>query len=134
MRRVPNGDIEFLGRQDNQVKMRGFRVELDEIAAILRSHVGITDAVVVVHGNEPTDKRLIAYCTGPLDERPTKTTYGHFREVNCPIIWCLRLSNFLSVFQSRQMGRSIAEPCNLAHHQQGRLGGRVSHREPIRRG
>ena len=84
VRRVPNGDIEFLGRQDNQVKIRGFRVELDEIAAILRSHVGITDAVVVVHGHEHTDKRLIAYCTGPLDERPDKNDLRSFSRSKLP--------------------------------------------------
>ena len=71
VRRLPSGDLEFLGRQDNQVKIRGFRVEPDEITTVLRSHAGITDAVVVVHGNDNLDKRLVAYCTGPALERPT---------------------------------------------------------------
>jgi amino acid adenylation domain-containing protein len=70
VRRLPNGDIEFLGRLDSQVKIRGFRIELDEIAAVLRSHASLTDAVVVVQGNESLDKRLAAYCTGPLEGRP----------------------------------------------------------------
>jgi amino acid adenylation domain-containing protein len=71
VRRLPNGHLEFLGRQDNQIKIRGFRVEPDEIATVLRSHVGITDAVVVVHGSDDLDKRLVAYCMGPVAERPT---------------------------------------------------------------
>ena len=61
VRRLANGDIEFLGRQDSQVKIRGFRVELDEIAAVLRSNVGVMDAVVIVHGSEDAEKRLVAY-------------------------------------------------------------------------
>ena len=66
VRRLPNGDIEFLGRQDGQVKIRGFRIELDEIATVLRSHAGITDAVVVVHGNG-VDKRLVGILHGPSE-------------------------------------------------------------------
>ena len=46
VRRLPNGDIQFLGRLDSQIKIRGFRIELDEIATVLRSHAGVTDAVV----------------------------------------------------------------------------------------
>src|SRR6185369_14320530 len=47
-RYLPNGNIEFLGRRDGQVKVRGFRVELGEIEAALREHPDIQEAVVVV--------------------------------------------------------------------------------------
>ena len=44
---LPDGNIEFLGRNDFQVKIRGFRIELGEIEARLAEHVGVREAVVV---------------------------------------------------------------------------------------
>ncbi len=55
-----DGRIEFLGRIDQQLKIRGFRVEPGEIAAALRAHPGAREALVVGHG-EAGEKRLIAY-------------------------------------------------------------------------
>ncbi|MGH3799699.1 MAG: amino acid adenylation domain-containing protein, partial [Pseudonocardiaceae bacterium] len=59
----PDGDLEFLGRIDDQVKLRGFRIEPDEIAATLREHPLVQDAVVVVRHDGGED-RLVAYATG----------------------------------------------------------------------
>ncbi|RUA18047.1 MAG: non-ribosomal peptide synthetase, partial [Clostridia bacterium] len=58
---LPNGDIEFLGRIDHQVKVRGFRIELGEIEARLRQFPGLQDSVVIVREDAPGDKRIIAY-------------------------------------------------------------------------
>ena len=52
-RHLPDGEIEFLGRGDDQVKVRGFRVELGEIEAALRHHPAVREAVVVAHDREP---------------------------------------------------------------------------------
>jgi amino acid adenylation domain-containing protein len=60
-RYLPNGEIEFIGRSDFQVKIRGFRVELGEIEAVLATHAGIRDAVVVAKVDASGDKRLLAY-------------------------------------------------------------------------
>ncbi len=57
----PSGDIEFLGRFDHQVKLRGFRIELEEIEAILNQHLSIRETVVVARDLPPGDKHLIAY-------------------------------------------------------------------------
>jgi len=60
-----DGNLEFMGRADNQVKVRGFRVELGEIEAVLRSHPLVADVAVVCRENERKEKQLIAYLAGP---------------------------------------------------------------------
>lgn len=60
---LPDGTIEFLGRVDNQIKIRGFRVELGEIETKLQSHSAIREAVVLASGETSNEKRLIAYFT-----------------------------------------------------------------------
>lgn len=57
----PEGDVEFLGRLDNQVQVRGHRIELDEIAAALTTHPAVERSVVVAREEEPGDRRLVAY-------------------------------------------------------------------------
>ncbi|HKX33394.1 MAG TPA: amino acid adenylation domain-containing protein [Blastocatellia bacterium] len=61
---LPDGRIEFLGRNDFQVKIRGFRIELGEIEAALSSHSEVRQAVVLVDEDPEFGKRLIAYYTG----------------------------------------------------------------------
>lgn len=59
-RYLPNGEIEFLGRKDNQVKLNGFRIELGEIEEALRKIDGIKEACVVKNDNDD-DKQLIGF-------------------------------------------------------------------------
>jgi amino acid adenylation domain-containing protein len=60
----PDGTIEFLGRADGQVKLRGMRIELGEIEAALRGQPGVRDAAVTVKEISPGDRRLVGYVSG----------------------------------------------------------------------
>ena len=60
-RYLPDGNIEFLGREDAQVKVNGFRIELGELETVLNQHPEVKEAVVVAHGERGGDKRLVAY-------------------------------------------------------------------------
>ncbi|MGA8763862.1 MAG: amino acid adenylation domain-containing protein [Candidatus Sulfotelmatobacter sp.] len=63
-RHLPDGNLEFLGRLDQQVKIRGLRVELEEVEAVLGQHPGVREAAVIVKQEESGDSSLIAFTTG----------------------------------------------------------------------
>jgi amino acid adenylation domain-containing protein len=65
----PDGELEYLGRLDSQVKLRGYRVELGEIEAVLARLPGVRTSAVVVREDAPGDQRLIGYVVGPAEDR-----------------------------------------------------------------
>ncbi|HEX8282854.1 MAG TPA: amino acid adenylation domain-containing protein [Pyrinomonadaceae bacterium] len=67
VRRLASGDIEFLGRADHQVKVRGHRIELGEIESALAQHPSVGEAVVITRGDGETDKSLVAYVVASAD-------------------------------------------------------------------
>jgi amino acid adenylation domain-containing protein len=76
-RRRNDGGIEFLGRADHQVKLRGHRIELGEIESMLMEDPGVAQAVVLCREDIPEDKRLVAYVAGngpnALDPKTLRT-------------------------------------------------------------
>ncbi|WP_433796278.1 amino acid adenylation domain-containing protein [Actinoplanes sp. CA-252034] len=58
---LPDGSIDFLGRRDRMVKIRGFRVELDEIETVIAGCDGVAAAAVVVTGDDPDTRSIVAY-------------------------------------------------------------------------
>jgi amino acid adenylation domain-containing protein len=80
-RYLPGGIIEYLGREDNQVKLRGFRVELGEIESALGSHPGVRDAAVIVHGD---GQKIIAYLTADDGHAPIAAELRRFLRARLP--------------------------------------------------
>jgi thioesterase domain-containing protein/acyl carrier protein len=60
---LPDGTIDFLGRRDQQIKLRGFRIERGEVESALRSHPAVADAAAAVQRFSDGDDRLVAYFT-----------------------------------------------------------------------
>jgi amino acid adenylation domain-containing protein len=77
-RYLPNGDIEYLGRVDGQVKVSGFRIETGEIAAALAAHQGVRAAQVVARDGKDGRRRLTAYFVPQLGEPEIWPSLGEY--------------------------------------------------------
>jgi acyl-coenzyme A synthetase/AMP-(fatty) acid ligase/acyl carrier protein len=67
-RRAPDGDVQFLGRADQQLKVRGFRVEPGEIERVLEQHGGVRSVAVVGREQESAECQLVAYVVAGKDD------------------------------------------------------------------
>ncbi|MDT5156673.1 MAG: hypothetical protein QOH51_1030 [Acidobacteriota bacterium] len=67
-RRLPDGNVEFLGRVDHQVKIHGYRIEAGEVEAALLRHEAVREAVVTARDDARNERQLVAYLVG--DEAP----------------------------------------------------------------
>ena len=79
-----DGEIEFLGRLDDQLSIRGFRVEPGEIAAVLNSHPAIEASVAVGVGRSSSERRLVAYVVANDGNRPHSDELATFLGASLP--------------------------------------------------
>jgi amino acid adenylation domain-containing protein len=79
-----DGNLEFIGRVDQQVKLRGFRVELGEIECLLLKEPGVAQAVVITREDHPGDRRLVGYVTAVTGQRVDPTPLRAHLAKNLP--------------------------------------------------
>ncbi|MEZ0096332.1 AMP-binding protein, partial [Streptacidiphilus sp. EB129] len=75
-----DGQLEFIGRVDNQVKLRGLRIELGEIEAALQAHPGVSRAVVLMRPDRQGENRLVGYVTAEGDAPESDELRRHLAE------------------------------------------------------
>ncbi len=83
-RYLPNGEIEYIGRIDYQVKVRGFRIELGEIEALIHQYPAVQETVVVVGEDSGDSKRLVAYVVPQTEQTLTVSKLRDFLESKLP--------------------------------------------------
>ncbi len=83
-RYLPDGNIEYLGRLDHQVKLQGFRIELGEIESLLTRHPAVRTAVVVVRSDASGNQRLIAYLVSELGSALSDSTLREYLKRRLP--------------------------------------------------
>src|SRR5262249_13736493 len=83
-RYLQNGNIEFLGRLDHQVKVHGFRIELGEIEAALADHPALRESLDVTHEEPRGGKRLVAYIVPQPPYSPTGSEIRSFLKQRLP--------------------------------------------------
>ncbi len=84
VRSLPDGQLAFLGRRDDQIKVRGFRVETKEVAAALNEHPAVAQSVVVAPEITPGERRLIGYFVPSPQAQPTLTDLHEFLSSRLP--------------------------------------------------
>jgi acyl carrier protein len=118
VRQRSDGELEFLGRVDDQLSIRGFRVEPAEVIAALSSHPAIESCVVVGAGSSSAERRLDAYVVAAGAERPTDGDLSAFTAVSLPdylvpsrYVWLDRLP---LTAHGKLDRRALAEPVEAA--------------------
>ena len=86
-RYLPDGNIEFLGREDFQVKIRGYRIELGEIEAALKQHLGVKDAVVIALGESREEKQLVGYVVPNYEKESNLFEFKQVDSAMCASRW-----------------------------------------------
>ena len=107
-RYLPDGNIEFLGREDAQVKVQGYRIELGEIEATLERHPNVKSAVVMAVGERASPKHLVAYV---VTRAARSTIWPNTCASTCRNTWCRRFGRSSMLCRSPRTARSTARHC-----------------------
>lgn len=83
-RYLADGNLEYLGRDDNQIKLRGFRIELGEIETVLAGYPGFKNVVVIAREYSPGDKRLVAYIVNSDKDQPKSSDIKMYLKSKIP--------------------------------------------------
>jgi len=86
-RYLPDGNVEFLGRLDHQVKVRGFRIELGEIESILREHQEIEEVAVLTREDGISETSLVAYLIPHQQPGPSSSELRQFLKTKFDTKW-----------------------------------------------
>jgi bacitracin synthase 3 len=109
-----DGQLAFWGRADDQVKVRGFRIEPGEIEAVLRGHPRVADVAVVCQENEKSEKYLIAYLVGPkVPELAEIRTYLAARLPHFMVPDFFRTMDEIPVNAHGKIDRKLLMACDL---------------------
>ncbi len=81
---LPDGNIEFLGREDFRIKIRGYRIEAGEIEAALNQHPAVRSCVVTAFGEDRSQKRLVAYVVPQQNAAPETCELRQFLSQKLP--------------------------------------------------
>jgi amino acid adenylation domain-containing protein len=102
---LPEGDIEFLGREDAQVKVQGFRVELGEIESTLAEHPAVKSCVVTAHGSVEEGRRLVAHVVPEAGGRPAAEELRRFLDTRLPRYMVPSTFHFVSALPTGPTGK-----------------------------
>ena len=116
---LDNGEIECLGRLDDQIKIRGFRVELGEIETLVKKHPGVHDAVIAIKNDPNGNPRLVAYLI-PVDNlEPDIDNIKNFLKDQLPGYMIPAVHLFVKEFPMTPNGKidrnALPEPTTTKH-------------------
>jgi amino acid adenylation domain-containing protein len=105
VRHIQDGRLQFMGRTDQQIKIRGVRVELGEIEVVLREHDDVGDAVVVAMEDGTDDKKLVGYVVPMAGKSPNATGLQAYLGTKLPKAVVPSAIVFLSEFPKTPNGK-----------------------------